>query len=446
MADNEKKVIILNKPFLGGWLNDEGKIGHEVIDYFLSDNGNYYIYNNPRGACPNDIWVGNDDRNNYNLTRTSTENYIAKYMVLTSGAHSLRKKKKGDDNDDDNTNTVGSTFNILYVIELAAKIHRGKTGKDLGTSQKGIRKTIEKENIRYNGILLNEIYQSDETLYLTFEASKIYKANDVISFTTKRYNFQRNKGYIKSDDYAEDYQALIELIEKSKEDKKLVDWKVYRLDETPASNYHADKTFLDLIAFTDNEQAFTNMLHFLLSDNKVFKQFCKTFQSKGSEKFIEDDYKVKREMEVDNGRMDICGESANQKVIIENKIYSGLNGLGEDNHGVSISQLSTYYQWGCKVGNKELPNKPLCFITAPTYRVNEIEAEIEKYDPSMKDIFHIVTYNEIADFIEANKDLFTDNLVLSLFDQIVNAFRKWSYNSKEDLYADMFRKATSRSV
>ena len=72
---NEKEVIILNKPFLGGWLNGEGRIGHEIIDFFLADNGNYYVYNNPWGVCPKDTWVGDsEEKNSYGLKKSNGKN------------------------------------------------------------------------------------------------------------------------------------------------------------------------------------------------------------------------------------------------------------------------------------------------------------------------------------------------------------------------------------
>lgn len=40
--------------------------------------------------------------------------------------------------------------------------------------------------------------------------------------------------------------------------------------------------------------------------------------------------------------MDVCAESRSQRVIIENKVYSGLNGVRPADN---TTQLSTYYSW-----------------------------------------------------------------------------------------------------
>ncbi len=71
--------------------------------------------------------------------------------------------------------------------------------------------------------------------------------------------------------------------------------------------------------------------------------------------------------------MDICAESSSQRIIIENKINSGLNGLKpKDNK----SQLSTYYEWG-KDGKVI---EPLCFVVVPDSRKAELSNEIHNKD------------------------------------------------------------------
>lgn len=91
---------MLNKPFQGDWLDLQEHIGHEVIDFLLSDDDEYYVYNNPWGVCPKDIWVDGTKR----LTRLKVEKYNAKYLVLAEQGR--------------------NSFQILYVIELDEKLHR----------------------------------------------------------------------------------------------------------------------------------------------------------------------------------------------------------------------------------------------------------------------------------------------------------------------------------
>ena len=412
-------VILLNKPFLGGWLDNEGHIGHEIIDFLLDDNGNYYVYNNPWGACPANIWIDGTTR----LERITAEKYIGKYMVLTSDTHN-------------------KAFDILYVIELKEKLHRGHTtqGEDeefrnINCSQE-IVDLIKKLDVKYNGKYLHEIF-GYESLCLTFSGKKIYKATEPITVTGLDYNFQRNKGYIYDDDYPNDYAKVIGIIESSIADGKLEEFTPRNVNHEQINDINAKKTFLDLIAMQESEQVYTNILHSILSEPGMINAFCNKF--KENKIFdVNGTFKVFRETKVVDGRMDVCAESQNQRVIIENKVYSGLNGLKPADNK---TQLSTYYDWG-----SEKSMKPLCFVVAPNFRVGEIKREIHDLDKRMEPIYLIKTYGDIADFIEEqykNNKISSKYVYYSLMPQIINAFRNYSYSTKEDFYASKFLEASN---
>ena len=410
-------VILLNKLFLGGWLDKQGNIGHEIIDFLLTDKGEHYVYNNPLGVCPKDIWIDGTK-----FPRSKEEKYLGKYMVLTS-------EKRGKE------------FDILYVIELAEKLHRFSAPKNktkLRDIQKKIQQDIIKNrDIKYNGKYLYDIYKNDDSLYLTFKGEKIYKADTPITFEETTHNFQRNKGYIYDDKDPDDYKKLITLIEDSIKNGTLKAFKPRNVSPSQIGQSNANKTFIDLIKQEYNEQIYTNILHSVLEQGDLFKNFCdkfrndKTFNSTAN-------FKVFRETKVVDGRMDICAESNSQRVIIENKINSGLNGLRPADN---TTQLSTYYSWG----EKGKQTEPLCFVVAPDYRKAEIEKEIKKEDPNMANIYKIIPYSEIAGFIEDQyKSSFIPSTYshYSLMPQIIDAFRNLSV-PKEDLYARMFLDATN---
>ena len=136
--------------------------------------------------------------------------------------------------------------------------------------------------------------------------------------------------------------------------------------------------------------------------------------------------------------MDVCAESRSQRVIIENKVYSGLNGVRPADN---TTQLSTYYSWGID-GKVE---EPLCFVVAPDFKINEIKREIYEKDNNMLEIYQINTYGDIADFIEeeySNGNILVSYAYYGLIPQIINTFRNLSYSTKEDLYAKRFLNAT----
>ena len=116
-----------------------------------------------------------------------------------------------------------------------------------------------------------------------------------------------------------------------------------------------------------------------------------------------------------------------------------MNGIKQD----SSSQLSTYYKWG-----REAEMAPICFITAPDYRVflshsnrpGEIEREIKKYDPEMDGKYILVSYGQIKEFIEDNRDFLSEYYEYYRYiDDIICAFDRYSYTSKSEYYQELFR-------
>lgn len=438
----QKEVILLNKPFLGNWLDDPDNIGHEIIDFLRTDNGDTYIYNNPYGQCPNSAIGVNDSKKKYN----------AKYLVLTGKEDAKRK-----------------SFEILYVIELKELLHRQsstlhkkkenrdeKEEKELRYRQSLVRKIIDKEKIYYNGKILYDIWEDDDTLYVTFKASKVYKAIVPILVQMSQYNFQRNKGCLYEDDFKTDFDKINEIIKKGikngaqvKEQKDkgmknsdidfseplLEEFEPRQINQQTIMLLNKTKTFVNLIMQENNEQIFTNMLFSILRYGDLFKVFCEDF--KGTHTFENKaDFRVFRENKIVEGRMDICGESSNQRVVIENKINSGLNGIKpKDNK----TQLSSYYKWA---QNEKKFTEPLCFVVVPDARKTDLVKEIEKQDPEMKSIYLVITYKEISEFLAKNKGLLKGYLYEKYVDDIIMSFSNLSKLTKEDFYAQMFIEKT----
>ncbi len=366
ITENEAKgnVIILNKQFSGDYLDNEEHIAHEIIDFLSTDDGNHYVYNTPNGVCPDDIWVDGTT----NLIRSRREKYSCKYLVLTSEKH-------------------GNSVEILYVIELAEKLHRHHVLESKEEYQRCrndvIENIIRRRNIKYNGEFLNEIYNNEANLYLTFKARRIYKAENPISFELSQYNFQRNKGYLYDDRFNDDYIRLNTLIENNIANQNLQEFEPRWVNLGEIDVINIDRTFIDLIKQQDNEQVYTNILHSILKQGELLNHFCERFR--GDREFDSNGtFTVRSERNIVRGRMDVCAESDNQRVIIENKINSGLNGVRPEENS---TQLSTYYEWGT-----EKPTSPLCFVAVPDNRMSEIQREIEEQDPTMIDVYQIITY------------------------------------------------------
>lgn len=408
------KGIVLNKPFEGSYTREEGKIAHEIVDFFLTDNGEQYAYNNPYGQFPN------------------KDDCEYEYMLLCSSA----KIKRGDKNKKEESS---STFKLRYLLKIEKVLHNYGACDDKEISfldkQKTVKKIIDERNISYGGKKLYEIYgSSDESLYVTFKVKEMYEPkNGVIEVTTPGYAFQRNKGYVTENTHKEAFEALKNKIEDNSLWKKC---SLNKLDKNSGGRVKIEKTFLDFILKNDSEECFTNMLCSMLGYNDVFNNFVKKF-NKSKIPFNNVKYDVKREVKIDKtseikgGRTDICAqESGNengQRIVIENKVFSGLNGL--DDNGKT--QLTVYYEnWAIKNIN------PICFLTCPDFRVSEIKSEIEQ---GMEGKYQFVSYSEIAEFLEGQN--FSNYPFKKYVKDAISAFKNYGYKNKFELFEELFLEA-----
>lgn len=408
MAD-KNKVYILNKIFDGSWNDIDGNISHEIIDFVLTDSGRYYVYNVPYGTCPN--WIKVKDDNS-----SSNGSHEVEYLLLTSESHN-------------------KTCYILYRIKLIRKMHKISYSRNWETNDQKkneMRLIYEQNQICYGGKVISDLIDNSTPL-VTFEAEYMEMPSEPIEIKFSEYNYQRNKGYVKSDESPNDYRVLNNKINNTS-------WIRVGLDPiiSRTENDYTTKTFLDLILKGRSEECYTNMLYSLLKEPGMMNRFCQEY-SLNKQFHKQKSYKVFREHKLVDGRLDICADNGSQRVVIENKLESGINGLKQN----STSQLTTYYNWAL-----EAEEKPLCFVVAPDYRIcsshsmrhGQLEMEIMKYDPQMKDKYILVSYSNICTFIEKNKKAFSkDYEFYKYIDDIIAAFKRHSYPSKSSYYQSLLQ-------
>lgn len=403
------EVYILNKIFDGSWNDIEGNISHEIIDFVLTDSGRYFVYNVPYGTCPNWINVKDDD----NYTKGTHE---VEYLLLTSERHNNK-------------------IDVLYRIKLIRKVHSisySRNWADEDQKKKAMQSIYEQNQIRYGGRIISDLIDNSTPL-VTFEAAYMEMPVEPVEIPLSEYNYQRNKGYVKSDTTPNDYMLLKDNLGKS-------NWIHVGLDPLAAKpgNNYSSKTFLNLILKNRSEECFTNMLYSVLNEPGMLQKFCNKF---AADKSLDESnpFNVYREHKLIDGRLDICADNGVQRVVIENKLESGLNGLKRD----SKSQLSAYYKWA-----EEAVRDPICFITAPDYRIcssnsmrlGQLEKEIAKYDPEMTDKYTLISYGEISNFIEENRKFFSKNYEYYRYlDDIITAFRCYSYPTKSAYYQSLLQ-------
>lgn len=416
-SEGEEKFILLNKPFNGSWTYQDGNIAHEIIDFFLTDSGEYYVYNIPYGRTCNgrvpDYIV---------LTSEGTNVVKIEYIIKPSEAvhglgYSTRRK---DDNKDGEKDNYSPTNNNEE-------------------NRKKIEHIIKEKNIRYGGKLLSKLYDSktDVGLLVSYKAEWIKKPKEplVFDFRESGYIFQHAYGYISNewnikyvnnkcfgkDKLSKRQKDIIETSEKKSKAYHALKKKIEELDqkgelvELPLSpiDVHTKKfsgltfpktTFLDFILKTNSEECYTNLLYNLfVSDKNLFCRFVQELLKKEKvcsiSSFINTNLKyINREKSVSRGRMDICAEfeinGMIHRIVLENKVDSGLNGKGG---AENQTQLTQYYNWATENGAT-----PHCFILVPGYHENFLLDEIKTYDKDMMDNYTIIKYRDIFDFIKAH--------------------------------------------
>jgi hypothetical protein len=313
----------------------------------------------------------------------------------------------------------------------------------------------------------------------------------------------RNKGYVwnkrigkKGKEYDnQDFKDLKGIIEEAINDSSsLVEFDAKQVLESEFKkekfqNLERKSTFLDVLSLQDYEQAYTNMLYAVLrvGNGNMLKTFFAFMKEKGklTEKqwgSIDSQWKKievhkewpSKERKGDaeegensqadsgekNGRMDVCADIFDerrrnliQRVIIENKIDSGLNGRDK---GMKISQLNTYYKWGQGAGLDENKRprhkKPLCIVIAPKYRIEELKWDIKSIDKMnqshtnwMSPKYLILDYGFVADFIDANREKIEKEIDPRFVEQFSKSFREHSLEERDD-YAWRFFLETQKAV
>ncbi|UTC88165.1 PD-(D/E)XK nuclease family protein [Treponema denticola] len=424
-----KECILLNKIFEESWTNNISNISHEIINFFLSDDGNYYTYNNPFGEY--------GKRN---------KEYKPIYLILTT---SFIKR---------------NTVKILYLIKLNSNLHNfgycrkdcldptNSTNKD--NQYEIIKSIITAKNIRYGNKLLSDIYGKDDRTYMvTFLAEWIKEPIEPLEFTfnINDYNFQRNTGIVKCDKHEKTFNNLISIILNQ-------NWKEYKLEKINEADVmyfknkqkqkSNNKTFLDFICKTESEECYTNIFYNIFKENRIlfnkFIQLHKNYQYKN----IENQFLIEREKTVSKknkiiGRMDICAESEKYRIVIENKINSGLNGINKDN---SISQLSIYYNNWASCDN----HKPVCFVIVidSNYEILLHQIRQMKDSAMIMEQYTMIKYSQLLQFFQQNYEVIISNkntFAAKFYDDIISLLGRISelkYIRTKNMFLEMISRVT----
>lgn len=378
----EEKEILLNIMYNGDYLMSENQnIGHEVINLFQDDNGNNYIYVLPYGNMA-------EKHNDKIETILLVKRHNASLLEVLAKAEGLKQ--------------------IIYLNGS-----RSSCEKNIHKDQI---KYIKKHDIRYGGVLLNDIMSKNEgndtAFYVTFKADRIVKPKERIFLTVdnkedtkhskncknthilkdvKNFAKQSPKMYINSVSDKKAYNTLNKIINnadfwKRNKDSRKVDMRIKTSKED---------AFIDIIKKGYDERSYSNLFQYIFNaDRKLFYNFTKEVLKVT----MNGNYVVKRE----TGNIDLLIYNDKKVIVIENKIKSGINGICIENGEIVGTQLQKYKEYV----DKKFPNTSLklFFVFTPDYNI----IDLSKFDESK--VYKPITYSKIYNFFDDKSKDYKDSI------------------------------------
>lgn len=398
--NDSKRIIMVSNLFNennGSYATYGENIVHETINFFRSDDGNIYIYIPPRGTIGNEYinQVGNMS------------------LLITCGY--------GE-----------KTLKVLYYIEKMEYVQEN------GEKVKYGNKTLEEifgTNVVKDGSI--DLYEN----HVTFKAESLKKPKNIILLTNldsnndidgiytfeKKLRNQSMRCYFNHEDDSEDYNSIENLINNNV-------WEECSLPK--ANEFEAqDKkdNFFSIIGKEDDELAFSNMFaHFFTKYPGLFIEFLK---KKNIE--LKSTFTIERE----KNRIDLYVSDGNTRIIIENKIKSGINGIKNDN----TSQLNKYIDSIINdddIGNEskqDIANSIKCLIFKPEYvslerYANYLKCEYSKDNVEKEFVYSEISYKEIYNFYnEKQTELKLDDNDAIYFKLFLDAMEKHTRPTDTDI-------------
>ncbi len=401
-----KPGIVLNRMFVGDYLTSN--LGHEIINLFQADNGNHYLYLNPYG----------------NFDKSHKDKIGIMLMVKSVGGNVVE--------------VIGMAKNIEAVVGVDQPYQKYEKGQDSDILKKQL-DLIEKEQITYGGVPLNEIFNDAEqqTIFLTYKAKAgdvlvpkeghrifiQYGKNDKLSqaksandrwVVVEGHKFPSTslKSYIypngewkgeESEERQKDYEKILnEIILAEDLWTTERDWKV-KVDEEVTER---KPNLFEICQIQNDENRLSNALAYFMVQPEFRELWKDFFHSLGIS--LLDGFTVEREADArikategdktiykGGGRIDLLIKDKENVIVIENKIKSGINSKESDDK--DMNQLDRYVNFVESEKESEFKElTPHYFILTPTYNVP---------DPSkVNNHFSILTYKRLYDFLSEGKN------------------------------------------
>lgn len=369
----------------GDYLNDN--LGHEIINLYQSDNGSHYIYLQHSGTF-----------------HVSQQDKVGCVLLVRS----LPGRKM---------------LEVLGKAEGITEIYHPKQ-----TAEDQIKYIVEND-VRYAGVLLNELFIENEYqyVYLTYKAERVSRpikplyvsfdkdGIDTVVLTENKQAKASLKQYIDYELTPNDYIALQEKIN----DASLWNNGVDKVEMKDVDK--RDITYFDICGVSSNELAFSNAFAFFMERYPdLLVRFAKEELGCG----FSTDFNVARE----EGNIDLLIRGGNKIIIVENKVKSHINGLifNRKSNQLDRTQLEKYYEFAKKEA-KEKGWDTAFYLLTPNY--NDIDLSVYKSGCFYKKIY----YKQVYDFCVKQKEYKED----IYFRDFVNALYPHTKDISDDLYEDM---------
>jgi len=459
--------IIVNRMYIGSYLDQGKNIGHEVINLFQPDQGDKtYIWLNSQGY----LRGGKNDRKNRVMLMVRYHHkdvweVLAKTERLDLLEGTSSSMTAAERNNDQKKALDSLTYGGASIFEIMGKNKALSRHNKSNESEKDLIATFSTEGIYFPApntqIFLCNTKDKKKPFYV-----EVYKKGEAIDITTGN---EKNA-----------HSPIIDTEDNdSAEDPKQLSRESLRMFFTPKGAYQygydhlhsllnskfcwgekshgykieevthiipAPLTFLSISGDEDRELAFSNILAHYLRNEKICQAFIENcLLPNNPPNFEKDTYDVERE----EANIDILLQGKKHIIVIENKIQSNINGLAKSfqsqinslfkkidpqdkeikpikenlekeaqDYLVTMSQearptqLSKYYAYARLLGAASgiEPNNILYCILVPNYQ----KYFINKNELTKSYLFgsfyaeHILYYNRVYDFFNPKSHLFDD--------------------------------------
>lgn len=453
--------IVINRMYVGNYLN--ANLGHEVINLYQADNGCNYVYLNSSG----DFVKAHQGKIGYML--------FVKYYGFGE------------------IEVIAMAKDLLDIYNADQKFtakYDGVNKEVFATQQKFAR---DEGGISYGGVSIFDIFNEAEqqSVFMTYKAKNVYVPKDgkrlFIRFrlddaskcpihkdsdiVIELAGYQQAKASLKQYVYAEGtYPGDLTKnnIDAKKDDYKKIrsrlidDMSLWQLLENKVDDEELDEldkrevSLFDICQIQNDENKFSNALaYFMLRQEyrELWNEFFYSidFKSKTKislgEKFtitreedskINDD-KVNAKNTPSGGRIDLMIRTSNALVVIENKIKSDVNSISED--GDNSNQLNRYYNYAnwlaTKKDSADYAKERYFIILTPKYNIPNLNED-------MKEIYKIVTYEDLYSFLTLRKNKFEqDRNFVAFYDAM---YRHTLENVNDYMYYEMQEKFFRRII